>query len=445
MAKWFNSRAALIALSTITVLLISNVVSDTVNTREYSENFPAVVCPAAPNGITSSISSPSVHTPFHQVHGKSLRNKEIGALRYTAGATAIVMDAQATTPVIWQSRTGAWSGSSPCVAPQLSQWFVGGTSDISSRGSLQIVNSGLSSALVDIFTWSEKGEEPGKVITIAANTSMSMRLDSLAPGAVRITVHVVPRFGRVNAFMIDERGKGLKGLGGDLVNSVSDARTTVVIPAIPQKVMTTKSSRSRKSTVSTSSHILRVLNPSAIEAHMTVEVISSDGIFSPVGFASRTVAPATVSDFVFDPQVSNGFFAVRITSDQPIVAAVQTSKVNGNQDFVWNTAADQLSEFSVATTGLAPTLVFVGDNISLAIRALFTNGKSKTFKVRGSDLATWTTPANTRSLTFQQVGRGISAGALQLSASGIGYFPLLPGSTLTRSSIPSSNIRVLNP
>lgn len=178
---------------------------------------------------------------------------------------------------------------------------------------------------------------------------------------------------------------------------------------------------------------------------MTVEVISSDGIFSPVGFASRTVAPATVSDFVFDPQVSNGFFAVRITSDQPIVAAVQTSKVNGNQDFVWNTAADQLSDFSVATTGLAPTLVFVGDNISLAIRALFTNGKSKTFKVRGSDLATWTTPANTRSLTFQQVGRGISAGALQLSASGIGYFPLLPGSTLTRSSIPSSNIRVLNP
>ena len=90
-------------------------------------------------------------------------------------------------------------------------------------------------------------------------------------------------------------------------------------------------------------------------------------------------------------------------------------------------------------------MTFSGSRISLSIRALFTNGKVKTFKVKGTDLVTWRAPANTRSLTFQKVGKDIFAGALQTSASGTAFYPMVPGSQITRTAIPRSNIRVLNP
>jgi len=40
---------------------------------------------------------------------------------------------------------------------------------------------------------------------------------------------------------------------------------------------------------------------------------------------------------------------------------------------------------------------------------------------------------------------GTSGAALITSKSGYGYIPLNPGGVLTKSSIPASNIRVLNP
>jgi hypothetical protein len=67
------------------------------------------------------------------------------------------------------------------------------------------------------------------------NSFTSLPLASLAPGSQKIAIHLLPRSGRVNGFVVDERGKGLQALGGDLVNSTGDPTKKLTIPAIPQQ------------------------------------------------------------------------------------------------------------------------------------------------------------------------------------------------------------------
>jgi hypothetical protein len=54
-------------------------------------------------------------------------------------------------------------------------------------------------------------------------------------------------------------------------------------------------------------------------------------------------------------------------------------------------------------------------------------------------------PGSARSFTITKVGKQTYAGALVSSVNGYGYFPIAPGSVLTRVEVPDSNIRILNP
>jgi len=100
---------------------------------------------------------------------------------------------------------------------------------------------------------------------------------------------------------------------------------------------------------------------------------------------------------------------------------------------------------SLATSGVAPQLVFIGGTISLDIDLLLDKGKRKVIKVRGDEIATVKIPDGVRSITFSKVAKGIYGAGLIATKSGYGYFPLAPGSVLTKSSVPLSNIRVLTP
>ena len=99
----------------------------------------------------------------------------------------------------------------------------------------------------------------------------------------------------------------------------------------------------------------------------------------------------------------------------------------------------------MATSGLSPQLIFIGGAIKLDIELKFDKGKRKIINVRGEEIATIKIPAGVRSITFVKVAKGIYGAGLISSKSGYGYFPLAPGSVLTKSSVPLSNIRVLTP
>ena len=420
-------------------IIIASVLNVAVTKKSFSENYPAVVCPPTLPGLASQISLSSKKTQFQRLQNRSTKTEAVKVLRLPVMKDSLLLNSEGTTPVAWQSRSGSWAGGALCSGPASSQWFVGASADITTKGRLIVVNSGLSDAVVDLNVFTENGKQPLRTLTVPSKNYLVIPVDSLAPGDKTLTVNVVPRSGRINSFMIDEQGKGLRALGGDLVNPVSAPSKTLVIPAIPNQ-------KKKPGQNTGSTNVLRVLTPGEVDASVTVELLSADGVFIPVGLNSRNITAGLVAEFRFSAQISSPVFALRVTSTEPVVAAVESSvAVGGRRDFTWSTAAPELSTFTMAVTGLAPLIAFTGTEINVAIDITMVNGKVVRKTIKGSDIATWTVPASARSFTITKVGKQTYAGALVTSVNGYGYFPIAPGSVLTRVEVPDSNIRILNP
>jgi len=431
-----NERAIIFTVIFSFVLLATNLLNFTVSTDRFSESFPSTVCPPNISGLSTAISLTSSEMQFRKTGTKSMKTNPIRVSRYAVASESAVIESEKITPLVWQTRKGVWAGSVACSAPATSQWFVGATGDITSKGSLNLVNSGLGKALVRVTLYTEQGVLTPQEFAVKANSYMNIPLVSLAPGSKKIAIHVQPRSGRVNAFVIDERGKGLKALGGDLVNPSPSTTKLLEIPAIPQVV--------KKKT--STPHTLRLLVPGDINARISAEIRSTDGTFSPLGINGKVIAHQKVVEIPMDIKMKSGKFALVIKSDQPIVGSVfSNTAAQGKSDFVWSTAAPELTEFTLATTGLAPSLVFTGKSVRVTLEVISQKGKSKLVTIRGEDIATYKVSTSTRSVRFLKIARGVSGAALISSKSGYGYVPLAPGSVLTKSSIPTSNISVLNP
>jgi hypothetical protein len=429
-------RPLLIIAVVIATLTFSNLTSVSITQSDFSENYPPVVCPSTPAGESSAISVPSTQTGSRVLGKKTVIFKPTRTLRLMQSSSPTILETKNMTSPVWQIKKDVWAGATICSAPSISQWFVGGTADVTSKGKLFLINSGLSEAIIDVEIWSESGIRPPKVVTLKANSSVVQTLDSLDPGAKRIALHIAPRSGRVNAFLVDERGRGLKSLGGDMVNASPDPSKVVVIPAIPHM------KRSGKAL----GHTLRVIAPGDVDARISVELISTKGTFIPVGFDGRAIKAGIVTEIALNPELVPGTFALKITSDRPIVASVySTTFAQAKSDFVWSTSTAEMKEYSLAVSGLAPTLVFSGEKISVSLSILYTNKKEKKLTVTGEGIATFTVPENARTINFTKVSDKTVGGALISSQSGYGYLPLNPGSELTRVLLPSANIRVLNP
>jgi hypothetical protein len=429
-------KGAILAAVIAAVLLATNLFDANTNSQEYSKSFPAVVCPPNPAGVTTVTSVSSKKTRFYRVGNVSTKLVSINTLRYSSVSDPILLQTEGLTPVSFQSRTGVWAGSVLCTAPATSQWFVGGTSDVSSKGVVYIVNSGLSVSIADIFTWSENGEQAVKTVSLKANSSAAIKLDSLAPGDSNIVVEVVARSGRVNSFLVDERANGLQKLGGDSVNAISAPARKFVITGIPQQLVNNKAPN----------HYLRLFVPGVADANFTLELLSSNGRFIPIGFNERKLVSGRVVELKLMPEVAKGAFAIKLTSDQPLVAAIRSrSTSNGKSDFVWITPSPALGPLQIAIGGISPKIFFTGDAIAVDLRVEFSNGKFKEQSITGSDLVGWQVPNNAIAITVLSAGVDNFAGALIAAKSGYAFFPIASGAELTKVAIPSSNIRVLNP
>jgi len=405
----------------------------------YSEIYPAVVCPPSMKGISSQISISSPKTQFQRLSNRSTKTIPFNTLRYPISKDSLIVSATGVTPTMWQSRTGTWAGGVICSGPTSSQWFVGASADVRTRGRLIVVNSGLSDAIVDVQTFSENGKQPLKSLELKAKSLTVIALDALATGDKMLAVHVIPRSGRINAFMLDELGSGLKSLGGDFVNPIVSDSKLLIIPAIPNQVV-------KKGGKILGTHTLRILSTSDMDANFTAEVISSDGSFIPAGLNSQKINSGRVFEFALAPKISASAFALRIISDEPIVASISsTLNVSGHKDFVWSTPTPSLVPMTMAVTGLSPVVVFTGKSISVHVQATLVNGKKLISTITGSDTAIWRVPKLARSVTIFSATSDTYAGALVVTADGIGYIPIMPGSFLTKVEIPRSNIRVLNP
>lgn len=428
-------RASIVAVVLVMTVALSNFLTTTVSTKKYSESYPAVACPPSASGLSAEVSAGSKNTLYRKIAGKVGALTPVKSPLFKIVSDPILLDGADITSVAWQSQSGIWAGATLCTSPQGEQWFVGGTAGVTSKGRLLLVNSGLSEAIVDVAVWSENGTQSGKVLTVRANSFLKVGLDLIAAGQSRLSVRVTPRSGRVSAFMVDERVKGLQRLGGDFVNSVGSPATDFVIPGIPHQILKGKES----------SHVLRILAPGSADANIQVDLISKDGVFTPVGLDGRDIQKGTVTDIVLNPMIAASAFSLRIRSDQPVVAGVFSPfTISGHRDFLWNSATARLVPMTLAVNGLAVTLIFTGETIDLKIQTRLSSGKVENSRITGSDIAIWKAPSNSATVKISDIRSGAYGGGLVTSPSGIGFFPLVPGSALTRAAIPISNIWVIN-
>lgn len=432
-------RAISAILALVFSITLATLLTATTTTSVFSQTYPAVVCPPTLSGLSSQISLSSPKTQYQNLESPSTKTLSFNTLRFPVMKASLIISATGVTPLFWQSRLGGWAGGGLCSGPASSQWFVGGSSDVTTRGRLIVINSGLSEAIVDVQAYSENGKQPMISLNLKAKSYSALKLDTLATGDKSLTAHVVARSGRINAFMIDELGVGLKALGGDFVNPMMSASTTLVIPAIPHQLP-------QKGEKAAGSHTLRILNPSDIDANVTLELFSADGRFIPVGFNSRRIAAGVVSELALSPKISAGIFAVRIQSDQPVVAAISSKvRFKGGKDFIWSVPTPPLVPMAMAVTGLSPLITFTAESIHVKVEVTYINGKKTQATIKGSGITTWRVPESSRSIAIIATSPLTYAGALVASANGYGYLPITPGSLLTRVETPLSNIRVLNP
>ncbi len=431
-----SNRALRLFAAITAVLLLGNLLTFTTKSNRYSESYPAVVCAGNSAGQSSVIALSSPKTQVRKTGTSTMAYKDSRARRLAGTAQATVIDAQAITPISWQVRTGVWGGGLTCLAPVTSQWFVGATADVTSKGTLSIANSGLGKALVGITIYTEAGVQAEQLVSVKANSLMTMQLSSLAPGAKSIAIHIKPQTGRVNAFVIDERGRGLQALGGDTINSMEAPVKSMVIPAIPQQT-------GRNTSLP---HTLRILFPGEVGAPINVEIASTDGTFSPTGIDGKMIPAGKVVDIPLNVIMKSGKFALRLKSERPFVASVFTKTTALRKtDFLWSTAVPPLTESVYSVTAIAPLLVFTGATIEIDLELTSIKGKKQKVLLRGEEIATYQLSDRIRSFEVLKTSDATYGAGLITSKSGFGYAPLVPGSTLTRTTIPRSNIRVLIP
>jgi hypothetical protein len=407
---------------------------------KLTSSYPATVCPAIGNNVSSIAALTSSKIDRRLIDGVSKRLNPGKGNVIPLKSNALLVEGNPGTSLTFANN--GWKSVVPCSVSNGEQWFVGGSGGLTSKSFLYIVNSGFSESAVDLELFTLNGLVEPKIVTIPQNSTKKISIDSLVPGEESIAIAVKTKSGRVSSYLFDERKKGLKSLGADFVSPVGQVRKQVIIPAIsglPGKL---------SSNTNSVSHTLRLLVPSSIDANVDISVNSDDGRFIPVGLSQLNVKSQRVLNVPLTFAPTNQPFSVIIDSDQPVLASVFSNFSYGkSSEIAWATGADELSKWSVNLTGSKPTLTFVGDRIDVQITATGSNGKKFEKKLTGSNFLVWRAPVGLNKLEVQANRSGIGGGVIFLPESGgIGssYIPMNNGANLETASEPVADARVIS-
>jgi len=399
--------------------------------RTISHNSPALVCPAISTAGQTTAYLPSTQLKIRQIDAKSTSFKTSARSAIPTNSYPLLIDSNQGTAISLSSVSGSSIAAVPCSPGSPDEWFVGGSGGVTSKGTLYLVNSGLSESIIDIYAFTSKAQLPIHSLKVKANSEASFSLDALAPGEESIALHVVTRTGRVSSFVLDQRAKGLTSLGMDYVKPSSSSEKDLYIPAIyPHS--------GGKSSVA---HALRLLVPGSIDASVRVEVISADGKFIPVGFDGVSIAHNRVLTLPLKNLTTSAPFGLHIQSDQPILAGLLTSI--GSTDFAWGAPVASLSNSVVNFGGSTPLICALGGDIRLTISGTYSNGKRFKENVTGSGIALWSPKVGLKVTSFSiPSGEKVYLGAI-INTGGLSYLPINQGVASENTALPFSDVHTL--
>jgi hypothetical protein len=431
-----ETRASFALLIFIIIAHIAHLLPQSSSNSVVTQSYPATACPAGVSGAKATALLASKNIEIRNINQPNAELKKNGAGSYPLSRGAILVAGNAANTNVIMTRSGKWSSAATCTISPSINWFVGGTANVTSQSKLILINSGLSDALIDLTAYSESGASQSLPVTVKASSEKVVRIDSLSPGSERIVLKVETRSGRVTSYLLDERVRGLSNIGADFVPATSEASRELVIAGLNVKLGSSSSIK----------HTLRLMSVGEVDASASVEIISPDGVYVPVGFGEISLNAREVTDIdLSGVDFGSKAFALKISATEEIVASVLSEVKSGSvSDFTWSAPSQSFNSVTFNIYGLEPVISFVGERVILSIVWRDRQGKSNSELIRGDEIVNWRVPPNARLLTISSASPVVAAMSW-ISGDGVARLGIAPSTNLESATKPVADIAVIQP
>ncbi|MBM3711422.1 MAG: hypothetical protein FJW52_03505 [Actinobacteria bacterium] len=431
-----DTRASFALLIFIIIAHIAYLLPQSSSNSVVTQSYPATACPAGVSGAKATALLATKNIEIRNINQPSAALKKNGSGSYPLNRGAILVAGNPANTNVIMTRSGKWSSAATCTISGPINWFVGGTANVTSQSKLIMINSGLSDALIDLTAYSESGASQSLPVTVKASSEKVVRIDSLSPGSERIVLKVETRSGRITSYLLDERVRGLSNIGGDFVPAMSEAGKELVIAGLAVKLGPSSSIK----------HTLRLMSVGEVDASASVEIISPDGVYVPVGIGEISLNAREVTDIdLSSVDFGSKAFALKISATEQIVASVLSEVKSGSvSDFTWSAPSQSFNTVSFNIYGLEPVISFVGEKVILSIVWRDREGKSNSGLIRGDEIVNWRVPPNARLLTISSATPVVAAMSW-ISGDGVARLGIAPSTNLESATKPIADIAVIQP
>lgn len=322
-----------------------------------------------------------------------------------------------------------------CTQPSAMSWIVGGSIAAGSSAELRLVNPGVTPATAKVTLYGSIGRlslPSNGEITVPAGGSSSLALETKGSQDPRIAVSVEADGGSVVSTLVTESLDGETPAGTDVITPGAAPATDLVIPGVEivEPAAQGEVADAKTGADSSDTPAVRIINPGAAPATVSVTMLGKDGARPLSGAQSVTIDAGSVFDIQL-AGVPAGTYGVQVTSNTPVGAAARMVRSGGeyparSKALVHDQAWAQAALPGAADSGLlavpratslssAVTVANSGETTSVTLSSLDGSWKQDVKVAKGSSSVV-EVPAKVSAVRLNAAGQKGSSGASHTSS-----------------------------
>ena len=323
----------------------------------------------------------------------------------------------------------------PCTQPSAMSWIVGGSIAAGSSAELRLVNPGVTPATAKVTLYGSIGRlslPSNGEITVPAGGSSSLALETKGSQDPRIAVSVEADGGSVVSTLVTESLDGETPAGTDVLTPGAAPATDLVIPGVEiiEPAAQGEVPDAKTGADSSDTPAVRIINPGAAPATVSVTMLGKDGARPLSGAQSVTIDAGSVFDIQL-AGVPAGTYGVQVTSNTPVGAAARMVRSGGeyparSKALVHDQAWAQAALPGAADSGLlavpratslssAVTVANSGETTSVTLSSLDGSWKQDVKVAKGASVVV-EVPAEVSALRLNAAGQESSSGTSRTSS-----------------------------
>jgi len=228
-----------------------------------------------------------------------------------------------------------------CARPGRDAWFVGAGSSVDHASTLLVSNPGDTEAIADVTLLSRDGSSnPVSGLVVKPRDVVRIGLAEVAAGAGEVAVRVAASQGQVATAVLDTWAATLQPAGTEWVPTADEPATSLTVSPLI-------GGAERRELI--------IGNPNDRTASVKLQVVGQDGTFPVAKFEDVSVEPESVKLIDVPATLDKQTVALRLDSDQPVVASVRSISPGSPTDIAYGTSVPEISGPAVVPVDL-PTV-----------------------------------------------------------------------------------------